>query len=81
MDYFTKNKISGLNRGRDPAEMTKWFGGLDPESRAQVLDTYAAEDADDGGALSLNEAFDGLERRDHVVALKQIHGALQRQGR
>ncbi|MHC2241332.1 hypothetical protein [Bradyrhizobium elkanii] len=83
-DYFEQNKRSGVNRGADPtpASQEKWFASLDHESRAQVLDKYDQEDAGEADQpLSIQEAFDGTERRRHVVRLHQIHAALRRGNR
>ncbi|PAY06658.1 hypothetical protein CK489_27695 [Bradyrhizobium sp. UFLA03-84] len=83
-DYFEQNKRSGINRGIDPtpAEQEKWFAGLDHEQRAQVLDKYGQEDAGTTDqALSIEEAYDGTERRHHVARLHQIHAALRRSNR
>ncbi|MCW2130187.1 hypothetical protein M2226_008931 [Bradyrhizobium elkanii] len=83
-DYFEQNKRSGINRGVDPtpAAQETWFANLDHESRAQVLDKYDQEDAGTADqALSIQEAFDGAERRQHITRLHQIHAALRRSNR
>ncbi|MCS3449536.1 hypothetical protein M2222_001643 [Bradyrhizobium elkanii] len=83
-DYFEQNKRSGINRGADPAPeaQEKWFAALDHDQRALMLDTYDKEDAATADqALSIQEAFDGTERRLHVARLHQIHAALRRSNR
>lgn len=83
-DYFEQNKRSGINRGVEPtlAAQEGWFATLDHESRAMVLDKYDQEDAVAADqALSIQEAFDGTERRQHIGRLRQIHETLRRHNR
>lgn len=83
-DYFEQNKRSGINRGVEatPAAQEGWFATLDHENRALVLDKYHQEDvAAADQALSIQEAFDGAERRQHIARLHQIHAALRRSNR
>lgn len=83
-DYFKQNKLRGTNRGADttPEAQEKWFATLDHEQRSLVLDQYGDEDARAADQpLSLDEAYDGAERRHHVTRLRQIHETLRRYDR